>query len=293
MNPKIKDILIRAASGAVMLAVMLTAMLWSVWSFAALLVVITAGVTWEHLRLSEHCGAQPQKAMAMGLALLVVTPFVLVLLNNEDYLLTDSVGVAFVMTFVIMIATLVVLFVELFRQRETPIQNVGATILPALQVALPIAMLSLLPLMGEGYNYGEGYHYNAWRVVAFFSIIWANDVFAFLVGITLGRHRLCERISPKKSWEGFIGGIVAAVGVALLAAHLLGENMYVWAGLGLVSSLAAVAGDLIESMFKRAAGVKDSGAIMPGHGGWFDRFDAVLTAAPVAVIYLLILTETW
>ena len=285
MNPKIKDILIRAASGAVMLAVMLTAMLWSVWSFAALLVVITAGVTWEHLRLSEHCGAQPQKAMAMSLALLVVTPFVLVLLNNEDYLLTDSVGVAFVMTFVIMIATLVVLFVELFRQRETPIQNIGATILPALQVALPMAMLALLPVMGEGYN--------AWRVVAFFSIIWANDVFAFLVGITLGRHRLCERISPKKSWEGFIGGIVAAMGVALLAAHLLGENMYVWAGLGLVSSLAAVAGDLIESMFKRAAGVKDSGAIMPGHGGWFDRFDAVLTAAPVAVIYLLILTETW
>ena len=287
MNPKIKDILIRAASGVVMLVVMLTAILWSPWSLGALLVAITAGVTWEHLRLSEHCGAQPQKAMAMGLALLVVTPFVLVLLNNEDYLLTDSVGVAFVMTFVIMIATLVVLFVELFRQRETPIQNVGATILPALQVALPIAMLSLLPLMGEGS------HYNAWRVVAFFSIIWANDVFAFLVGITLGRHRLCERISPKKSWEGFIGGIVAAMGVALLAAHLLGENMYVWAGLGLVSSLAAVAGDLIESMFKRAAGVKDSGAIMPGHGGWFDRFDAVLTAAPVAVIYLLILTETW
>ncbi|MBQ7791782.1 MAG: phosphatidate cytidylyltransferase [Rikenellaceae bacterium] len=283
MNPKIKDILIRAASGVVMLVVMLTAMLWSTWSFAALLVAITAGVTWEHLRLSEHCGAQPQKVMAMALALLVVTPFVLVLLNNEDYLLTDSVGVAFVMTFVIMIATLVVLFVELFRQRETPIQNVGATILPALQVALPIAMLSLLPLMGEGY------HYNAWRVVAFFSIIWANDVFAFLVGITLGRHRLCERISPKKSWEGFIGGIVAAMGVALLAAHLLGEDMTVWAGLGLVSALAAVAGDLVESMFKRAAGVKDSGAIMPGHGGWFDRFDAVLMAAPVAVIYLFML----
>ena len=283
MNPKIKDILIRAASGVVMLVVMLTAMLWSTWSFAALLVAITAGVTWEHLRLSEHCGAQPQKVMAMGIALLVVAPFAL--LFDSEHAITEGVSLMFGMMFVVMIAMLMVLFVELFRQRETPIQNVGATILPALQVALPIAMLALLPALGEGYN--------AWRVVAFFSIIWANDVFAFLVGITLGRHRLCERISPKKSWEGFIGGIVAAMGVALLAAHLLGENMYVWAGLGLVSALAAVAGDLIESMFKRAAGVKDSGAIMPGHGGWFDRFDAVLTAAPVAVIYLLILTETW
>lgn len=279
MNPKIKDILIRAASGVVMLVVMLTAMLWSTWSFAALLVAITAGVTWEHLRLSEHCGAQPQKVMAMGIALLVVAPFAL--LFDSEHAITEGVSLMFGMMFVVMIAMLMVLFVELFRQRETPIQNVGATILPALQVALPIAMLALLPALGEGYN--------AWRVVAFFSIIWANDVFAFLVGITLGRHRLCERISPKKSWEGFIGGIVAAMGVALLAAHLLGENMSVWAGLGLVSALAAVAGDLVESMFKRAAGVKDSGAIMPGHGGWFDRFDAVLMAAPVAVIYRLMI----
>lgn len=279
MNPKIKDILIRAASGAVMLVVMLTAMLWSTWSFAALLVAITAGVTWEHLRLSEHCGAQPQKVMAMGIALLVVAPFAL--LFDSEHAITEGVSLMFGMMFVVMIAMLMVLFVELFRQRETPIQNVGATILPALQVALPIAMLALLPALGEGYN--------AWRVVAFFSIIWANDVFAFLVGITLGRHRLCERISPKKSWEGFIGGIVAAMGVALLAAHLLDEDMAIWAGMGILTALAAVAGDLVESMFKRAAGVKDSGAIMPGHGGWFDRFDAVLMAAPVAVIYRLMI----
>ena len=279
MNPKIKDILIRAASGVVMLVVMLTAMLWSTWSFAALLVAITAGVTWEHLRLSEHCGAQPQKVMAMGVALLVVAPFAL--LFDSEHAITEGVSLMFGMMFVVMIAMLMVLFVELFRQRETPIQNVGATILPALQVALPIAMLALLPALGEGYN--------AWRVVAFFSIIWANDVFAFLVGITLGRHRLCERISPKKSWEGFIGGIVAAMGVALLAAHLLDEDMAIWAGMGILTALAAVAGDLVESMFKRAAGVKDSGAIMPGHGGWFDRFDAVLMAAPVAVIYRLMI----
>lgn len=274
MNPKIKDILIRAASGVVMLAIMLTAILLSKWSFAILLVAITAGVTWEHLRLSEHCGAQPQKVLAMALAVSTTVPFALV--NNVA---GDVEWWILMMTFLIMIATLVVLFVELFRASETPIQNVGATLLPIFQVAMPIGMLALLPTMGEGYN--------AWRVVAFFSIIWANDVFAFLVGITLGRHRLCERISPKKSWEGFFGGIVAATGTALLAAHLLGENMAVWAGLGFITALAAVAGDLIESMFKRSAGVKDSGAIMPGHGGWFDRFDAVLTAAPVAVIYFL------
>lgn len=279
MNPKIKDILIRSASGVVMLAVMLSAILCSHWSFGVLLLAMTAGITWEHLRLSEHCGAQPQKVMAMALALLVVAPFAL-LFNNRDQI-TDGVLLIFMMMFVVLIATIAILIVELFRARETPIQNVGATILPMLQVALPLAMLALLPAMGEGYN--------EWRVVAFFSIIWANDIFAFLVGITLGRHRLCERISPKKSWEGFIGGIVAAIGTALLSAHLLGEDLAVWAGLGLIAALAAVAGDLVESMFKRAAGVKDSGAIMPGHGGWFDRFDAVLLAAPAAVAYLLVI----
>ncbi len=279
MNPKIKDILIRAVSGVVMLAVMLAAILGTWWSFAALLLAITAGVTWEHLRLSEHCGAQPQKVMAMGIALLVVVPFGL--LFTDEQIVTEGIILVFFMMFVVMVATLLVLFVELFRQRETPIQNVGATILPTLQVALPIAMLAFLPALGGGYN--------AWRVVAFLSIIWANDIFAFLVGITLGRHRLCERISPKKSWEGFIGGIVAAMGAALLSAYLLGEDLMIWAGMGILSALAAVAGDLVESMFKRSAGVKDSGAIMPGHGGWFDRFDAVLMAAPVAVIYRLMI----
>ena len=280
MNPKIKDILVRAASGVVMLAVMLTAILCSPWSFGALLLVITAGVVWEHLRLSEHCGAQPQKVMAMGLAMLVVAPFAFMF--NAEYQITEAVAIVFLMMFVIMIAMLLVLFVEMYRESETPIQNVGATLLPILQVALPIAMLALLPSLGVA-------DYNAWRVVAFFSIIWANDVFAFLVGITLGRHRLFERISPKKSWEGFFGGIVAAIGAALLSAHLLGEDMMVWAGVGLIGALAAVVGDLVESMFKRSAGVKDSGAIMPGHGGWFDRFDAVLFSAPAVVIYLFII----
>ena len=278
MNPKIKDILIRAASGVVMLVVMLTAILWSPWSLGALLVAITAGVTWEHLRLSEHCGAQPQKAMAMGLALLVVTPFAL--LYNEDYLVTDSVFLAFVMTFVIMIATLVVLFVELFRQRETPIQNVGATILPALQVALPMAMLALLPAMGEGYN--------AWRVVAFFSIIWANDVFAFLVGITLGRHRLCERISPKKSWEGFVGGLLGAMAMGYVAAVFTDGNHIEWIGMALIAAVTGVLGDLVESLFKRSVDVKDSGSILPGHGGWLDRFDALLLSVPFVFLYLIL-----
>ena len=127
-------------------------------------------------------------------------------------------------------------------------------------------------------------------MLAFISIIWVNDVFAYLVGVTIGKHRLCERISPKKSWEGFFGGLVGAVGVSVLFGHLFGGNLLVWGGLGLVMTLSGVAGDLVESLMKREADVKDSGKMMPGHGGFLDRFDALLLAVPFALFYLIVIS---
>jgi phosphatidate cytidylyltransferase len=97
---------------------------------------------------------------------------------------------------------------------------------------------------------------------------------------------MCERLSPKKSWEGFAGGIAGSVAVGAIAAAVLGGSYGVWIGLAVVVALSSVVGDLIESMFKRDAGVKDSGAIMPGHGGILDRFDALIISAPFALIYL-------
>ena len=152
----------------------------------------------------------------------------------------------------------------------------------AVYVALPVSAMLAVPqlLSGQG-------NWLPWYAICYILIIWANDVFAYLVGMTLGRHRMCERISPKKSWEGFVGGVVAAVGFAVLFGYLLGGNIAVWAGLGAIIAITGVAGDFVESLFKRSAGVKDSGAIMPGHGGILDRFDALLISAPFAFIYLL------
>ena len=110
------------------------------------------------------------------------------------------------------------------------------------------------------------------------------------MGITLGKHRICERISPKKSWEGFVGGVVAAVGFAALFGWLLKGDVLLWSGLGAVIAVTGVAGDFVESMFKRSAAVKDSGSIMPGHGGVLDRFDALLISAPYALLYLILIS---
>ena len=124
---------------------------------------------------------------------------------------------------------------------------------------------------------------------AFMAVVWANDVFAYLVGVALGRHKMAPRISPHKSWEGFAGGIVGAtVTAAVVGKFWVGGEMWLWTIFGIVVALAAVGGDLAESWFKRAAGVKDSGRLLPGHGGLLDRFDATLGAVPVAVLFFLV-----
>lgn len=145
----------------------------------------------------------------------------------------------------------------------------------------------------------ENYEY---FVITLLTLIWATDTGAFLVGITIGKHKMAPKISPKKSWEGFCGGLLFSVAVALLWYALFWQYAYEtmaffmdspllakakWFGLGLVVALACTAGDLVESVFKRKLEIKDSGNIIPGHGGVLDRFDAFLMAAPVAWIYIM------
>jgi len=170
---------------------------------------------------------------------------------------------------------------ELWRKSPTPIANIATTFMGIIYVALPMAMVLFIPQLLVG-------KWSGLAMLAFIGIIWVNDIFAYLVGVTLGKHRLCERISPKKSWEGFFGGLIGAVGAAVLFGYLFGGNLLIWGGLGLVTALAGVAGDLVESLMKREVDVKDSGKMMPGHGGFLDRFDALYLAVPFALFYLIV-----
>jgi phosphatidate cytidylyltransferase len=124
-------------------------------------------------------------------------------------------------------------------------------------------------------------------VVGFLLLLWVNDTGAYLIGILIGRHRLMERISPKKSWEGFFGGLV----VTMLAAWLLSGWLGVvdtagWIFISLLISVAGTYGDLAESMLKRSIGVKDSGTILPGHGGFLDRFDSAVISFPLVYLFI-------
>jgi len=171
-----------------------------------------------------------------------------------------------------------VLVYELYRQKSNPLHNWAYFILGQIFVALPFALLNFIIFINN---------YQPLILVSVFVTIWVNDTGAYLVGVTFGKHRLFERISPKKSWEGFVGGALAALLSAYLFSLLIPEiSLINWLILSEIIVVFGTFGDLIESLMKRTVQVKDSGNIIPGHGGLLDRFDSMLLAAPVVFIYL-------
>lgn len=287
MNDKLKNFIVRTLSGAVMLAVVLGAILASEWSFIALMAVITLGGIWEFYNFAQKAGYQPMKLLGLfgGMMIFAIAISLFVLFATKDSTNDSLFAIIFGMAIITLLLLVPLMFIcELYRKSPTPIANIGSTLMGMLYVALPLSLLILIPaLLGNGV-------WNPWIVIFYIFIIWANDVFAYLFGITLGRHRLFERISPKKSWEGFFGGLLGAMAMGYVASLVLEANAMTWIGLALVAAIAGVFGDLVESLFKRSVNLKDSGNFIPGHGGWLDRFDALIFSAPFAFVYVIFIT---
>ena len=289
MGDKLKNFLVRTASGAVLLGIVLAAIFSGVWGYGALLLAVTIIGVWEFYGLARAKGSEPQRCMGMLMSLaLFFAGFIssLYIYGETDDENVLGLGVSLLLIFAML---LVITFViEVFRNRQAPMYNIATTIMGAVYVALPMAILTILPSLLNSLIY-RGDAWIPWVFLFYLLLVWGNDVFAYLVGVTMGKHRMCERLSPKKSWEGFAGGVAGSAAVGAIAASVLGGSYGVWIGLAIVVALSSVVGDLIESMFKRDAGVKDSGAIMPGHGGILDRFDALIISAPFALIYLYVI----
>ena len=287
MNDKLKNFIVRTLSGAVMLAVVLGAILASEWSFIALMAVITLGGIWEFYNFAQKAGYQPMKLLGLfgGMMIFAIAISLFVLFATKDSTNDSLFAIIFGMAIITLLLLVPLMFIcELYRKSPTPIANIGSTLMGMLYVALPLSLLILIPaLLGNG-------AWNPWIVIFYIFIIWANDVFAYLFGITLGRHRLFERISPKKSWEGFFGGLLGAMAMGYVASLVLEADAMTWIGLALVAAIAGVFGDLVESLFKRSVNLKDSGNFIPGHGGWLDRFDALIFSAPFAFVYVIFIT---
>ena len=203
--------------------------------------------------------------------------------------------------FIPYLITIVYLFVsELYAKNEDAINDWAYTMLSQMYIALPFSCLNVLAFRGT--IDGE-VNFNMLLPLSIYVFLWINDTGAYVTGSLLGKHKLFPRISPGKSWEGSIGGGLFVIFFSMFVAHIdktgllmdlgcshTGLNLPQWIGLGIVVVFFGTWGDLVESLLKRTLGVKDSGNILPGHGGMLDRFDSSLMAIPASVVYIYTVT---
>ena len=193
-----------------------------------------------------------------------------------------------------LITIIYLLVAELYAKQEDPIHDWAYTMMSQMYVVLPFSLLNMLAFRAAP----EGIMYVYTLPLSVFVFLWVNDTGAYCCGSLFGKHKLFPRVSPGKSWEGSIGGGIFVLVAAALVWYLTdvydmnptGMGMLEWMGLGLTVVVFGTWGDLVESLFKRTLGIKDSGNILPGHGGMLDRFDSSLLAIPAAVVYLFTIT---
>ena len=280
-----KNLITRSITGFAFVAIVTGCVLWHPFSFGILFALFSGLTTWEFCSLmNKYQGCQMNR---------FITPIASMYLFGA--ILAFNANITGAEIFIPYLITLVyLLIVELYFPDNNVLMNWAFTMMSQLYIALPFALLNTLAFV----SVKVGVVYNPMFVLAGVIFIWFGDSAAYGFGTWLGKHRLFPRISPKKSWEGCIAAFVMAVGVSQLIATFSQDfsendlyNRLTWAGLALVVIGFGTWGDLVESLIKRKLGIKDSGKILPGHGGMLDRFDSSLLAIPMAVVYIYTMNE--
>jgi phosphatidate cytidylyltransferase len=267
-----KSLLIRTATGIVFIALIITAILFSD------KVLFNVFLLFTGIALYEYRTLLLSKQIHLSILFYVVALAIYLILSYVE--LWQAVPVRFLL--LLMVVVLLLLFVvELFRKEEHPFTNIAYSFLGIVWIVLPFSLLNHIPLLLPEGKY---------VLFALFIFVWMYDTFAYCIGSLIGRHRLMERVSPKKSWEGAIGAAILTLCFAIFAPKIFGMlpfTLLQWVFFALIVVVIGTIGDLLESLFKRQLSVKDSGFILPGHGGILDRFDSVLFILPFIFFYLL------
>ena len=275
------NIATRAITGVLIVATILGSIYYGRASFIAVFFVITFLGLWEFYSMAEKGGLRPQKLLGTlaGTGFFLISSMYLQNLIPKMYLL------------IIMPLTFLVLIAELYRKTENPLVNISITLTGMFYLAVPMVLLNFLSYAPDNGLFFT-LQYNPNIILGFFLILWTNDTFAYLVGRQFGKRKLFESVSPKKTWEGSIGGAVFALALAFMIARYFYElSRMEWMILASIIVVFGNLGDLVQSKFKRSFNLKDSGNILPGHGGILDRFDGVYIAAPFVFAYIQYLKQ--
>ncbi len=280
----------RLFTGIGFISVILSGIIFTPFLFFPVFALITLLALYEYYKLGRRMKIEPMFFTNMFVAFIFFTInflFAANVINAYWYIL-------FLPAWVLMI------IFELYRRTTYPILNIAFSLSGFMLIVLPFSLFSFMIFPGILIHNKEsfisifdiGRYYDYRLLLAFFLLLWSNDTFAYLFGVQFGRHRLFERISPKKSWEGFFGGLMMTIIMSLILSKFFSFYSGNFAVvLAIVISVFGTLGDLVESMFKRSINVKDSGHILPGHGGILDRFDGVLLASPIVFFIFFIIAK--
>lgn len=270
-----KDLPKRAFSSVIFVLATLICILYDRFSFGFFFMLLSMAAANEFYTLMDKWGYATQRYIGvLGSAYFFLSFF----LYRHGFQSEAMLSVNLLFPFVI-------LMVEMFVDDEHMLGNSGTTVLGMYYAAIPFSLLNYITLPLELPAFSP------FLILGFIFIIWANDSFAYVVGSLIGKNKLYEKVSPGKTWEGFFGGLIFAALTGFLYAKFFTEleSMH-WIVIAIIISVFGTLGDLVESKLKRKAGVKDSGKLLPGHGGVLDRFDALIFSIPFVFVYVLFAT---
>jgi phosphatidate cytidylyltransferase len=271
----------RTITGLSMVFLILAALYIDRFFFAAIFLAVVILGLLEFYTITTHGDCHPQKITGTILGTIIYLTVTGSFLFLEQHILI--IGISLVLILPILMIPIIV---ELYRQKDKPLINASVTIFGLIYIAIPLSLLNMMndPIGGTVFHHFPAY------LTAYFLMTWIYDTGAYLTGITFGKHKFFERISPKKTWEGTLGGIVVAM-AATVGFYFISEGIQLihLLMLTLLVILFGTFGDLSESLFKRSLNLKDSGNILPGHGGILDRFDTIFVSAPFVFLYFIFL----